>query len=456
MKEIIHLLHTNDIHSHLERWPKIRRWLNDTKRLYTEEKETVFTFDVGDFLDRVHPLTEATDGLANVELMNQVHYDAVTIGNNEGITNSKQVLNDLYKEANFPVVLSNLKDLDTHDYPVWSKPYIITKTKENTKIGVFGLTAPMELSYYPFGWKVIDPYISAQEMVEELREKVDVIVLLSHLGIIDDKKMAQRYPEIDVILGSHTHHLLPEGLMENGVLLCAAGRFGEHVGDVTLELTDSIITKKSAKTTSSDSLWADSHDKQESEEFYRYGNFLLEEKSVANLGDALDKETTLIIATLEAMKEASGCDVAMVNSGLFLTDIGPGLVNEKQLHTSLPHPMNLIKVTLKGKEMIRLAKEVVKNRDFLRRFPIIGMKFRGKYFGEVWYDGFNYDETTNEGFWLNEQIEDEAEYSFVTVDHIAFVPFFPTIEIAGKIEILGPSFLRNHLATYLSKLNIKR
>jgi 5''-nucleotidase/2'',3''-cyclic phosphodiesterase and related esterases len=51
----------------------------------------------------VHPLTEATDGQAITELLNEGLYDGVTIGNNEGITNSKDELNNLYNAANFPV-----------------------------------------------------------------------------------------------------------------------------------------------------------------------------------------------------------------------------------------------------------------------------------------------------------------------------------------------------------------
>lgn len=453
MKEIIHLLHTNDIHSHLERWPKIRRWLNEETKNYENQGSNVFRFDVGDFLDRVHSLTEATDGIANVNLMNQVYYDAVTIGNNEGITNSKRVLNHLYKQANFPIVLSNLKDKLTHDYPTWAKPYTIVETTQKVKIGVFGLTAPMVLSYSPFGWDVVDPFVAAKQMIDELSEKVDIIILLSHLGIMDDKKMANEYPQIDIILGAHTHHLLPKGLIENGVLLCAAGKFGEYVGDVSIECHNGKIMKKTAKTIDINLLSQEISDINEITSYKNQGDQLLESRHVGNVTGKLNKRDSLIKIALKAMEKSSGCDVAMVNSGLFLTDLGPGEIDEKDLHDCLPHPMNLIKVTLQGKDLIRLAKEVVKNRDFLLKFPIIGMKFRGKYFGEVWYDGFNYNEKTHEGFWLGKPIEMDRFYSFVTVDHLAFIPFFPTIEIAGEIEILGPSFLRNSVAMYLNKQN---
>ncbi|WP_369403981.1 hypothetical protein [Secundilactobacillus silagei] len=62
-------------------------------------------------MDRAHPLTEATNGQSNVTLMNQIHYDGVTIGNNEGLGNSKKQLNHLYDQANFDVILGNLLNL---------------------------------------------------------------------------------------------------------------------------------------------------------------------------------------------------------------------------------------------------------------------------------------------------------------------------------------------------------
>lgn len=41
-------------------------------------------------MDRWHPLSEATNGQENILLMNEVGYDAATIGNNEGVGNSKK------------------------------------------------------------------------------------------------------------------------------------------------------------------------------------------------------------------------------------------------------------------------------------------------------------------------------------------------------------------------------
>ncbi|MGO2927424.1 MAG: bifunctional metallophosphatase/5'-nucleotidase, partial [Leuconostoc citreum] len=90
--ETIHLLHTNDMHSHIENWPRILRFLLQKKQAYQQS----YTFDIGDAIDRLNPLTDATMGQANVQLMNGVHYDGVTIGNNEGLVLSHDAMNHLY------------------------------------------------------------------------------------------------------------------------------------------------------------------------------------------------------------------------------------------------------------------------------------------------------------------------------------------------------------------------
>lgn len=140
----------------------------------------------------------------------------------------------------------------------------------------------------------------------------------------------------------------------------------------------------------------------------------------------------------------------MLNSGLFLTGLPAGLINQDQLHTALPHPMHLLNVTLKGSDLIRLVLEIEKNRAFLRNYPIRGMGFRGKIFGQVVYSGISYDSVNHQVHWLNQPIDNERRYTFTTVDHFMFVPFFPTIEIAGENEFLFPEFIRSVVGEYLN------
>ncbi|MGY3766451.1 bifunctional metallophosphatase/5'-nucleotidase [Vagococcus vulneris] len=454
----IRFIHTNDIHSHFENWPRIRRFIKQQQKDAVQKGVDHITLDIGDFMDRQHPLTDYTNGQANVRLMNQVDYDAVTIGNNEGITNSHAQLNDLYNKSNFDVVLSNLKDKEINDTPKWAVTHKIITTKNGIKIGIMGLTAPMTLTYEPFGWQVLDVDVMlAKELTELKEEQVDCIVLLSHLGLPVDKHIADGFPSIDIIFGSHTHHLLENGLMRNGVLLAAAGRFGEYIGIVETVLDDNTNTviNKIASVTKTEDLPMQKSDSFEIRELEMLGLNGLKNQVITVLKRPLLREdSSLISLTADAMRSEGETAISFINSGLFLTDLLVGNLTALDLHQCLPHPMNLINVKLKGNELIRLVLEIEKNRDFLRNFPIVGMKFRGKVFGEMWYHGLKYDTLTKKVIFPDGSfVKADRFYTVTTVDHLLFLPFFPTLELAGETTLLGPKFLRNVLGDYLKKIN---
>lgn len=454
MEQIV-LLHTNDLHSHLENWPKIRRFLQQRKQEYQDKGATVITVDLGDFSDRWHPLTEATNGKANIRLMNTAGYDAATIGNNEGVGNAKKDLDQLYTEAEFPVIVGNLFDQKTLAVPSWAQQYKLIETSQGTKIGLIAFTAPFPLTYSPNGWDIREPLELLPDLINFLRPQVNVLVLLSHLGIESDFVIANDLPEIDVILGAHTHHLFPDGKLRGNVQLAAAGKYGRYVGEVLLEVAeDKRIATTSAHAYPTEEMLALPEDEAEISGYLLEGHALLQAKKIARLPHDLTltvaDDWSMIQMTLEAVKEKAATQVAILNSGLFLEKVPRGIVNHDQLHTSLPHPMHLIRVSLTGSDMIRLVLEMEKNRGFLSVFPIVGMGFRGKIFGQIVYSGIQYDAINHQVLWLGKPIDPAKEYTFATVDHFMFVPFFPTIEIAGRYEFLFPEFIRQVLGTYLS------
>lgn len=453
MEEIV-LFHTNDLHSHFENWPKIRRLVKAKRSLYQKEGKTVVTIDLGDFSDRCHPLTEATDGRANVAIMNTLAYDLVTIGNNEGIGNSKKQLEHLYDQATFEVVLANLEDPKTQTLPDFCQAYKIMTTKEGTKLGFIGLTAPFPLTYNPNGWTIKQVEAVLPQLITEVAPQCDVLILLSHLGIDTDFMIAANYPEIQVILGSHTHHLFKDGEKINHVQLAAAGKYGQYIGEVHLFVdADTKQVTSYAKTIETASLEEQVTDAKEIAGYLTEGHRLLQAQQIAQIPETLSTDLrqphAFITVALKALKEAGQTEAAVLNNGLFLADLPEGIINADQLHEALPHPMHLIKVTLKGSDMSRLIREMEKSHQFLRKFPIRGMGFRGKIFGELCYDGIRFERNSQTVFWQGKPIQPEQKYTLTTVDHFQFVPFFPTIELVGEVEFLFPDVLRTVVANYL-------
>ncbi|KRM74686.1 bifunctional metallophosphatase/5'-nucleotidase [Secundilactobacillus collinoides] len=453
--EKITILHTNDLHSHLENWPQIRRYLSEEKERYQAAGHTVLTFDIGDAMDREHALTEATDGTANIRLMNTIHYDGVTIGNNEGLGNTKDQLNHLYDEANFDVILGNLLTAPNKTQPKWAVPAKLIETAAHTRILVLGLTAPYTLTYPLVGWQPISVERMLPRLLAQYAGQYDDVVLLSHLGIDVDRMIAKRYPEVNVIIGAHTHHLLVHGELVNQSLLAAAGKWGQYIGTIQLQLENHHIVAKEASVVKTDTLQRATTDRDEINGYIAEGEHLLSQRKIATLPVAMDHSweghSRLTSEGLAALEDYAQTDAAIINGGLFMTDLPAGEVTANDFHNLLPHAMHAMRVTLNGYDLWRLIREMEKNRVFLSRFPIKGMGFRGKVFGSINYSGISYDEHDQQVLFRGEVLSPVRHYTIAMPDHYLFIPFFPTISIVGQNEIMYGKLLRNVLSDYLAK-----
>jgi len=454
--ERITILHTNDLHSHFENWPRIRRYLATTRQQAEQAGDTVYTFDLGDHIDRVHPVSEATVGQKNIELMNQIGYDAATIGNNEGLGFMRPQLDHLYDHANFPVILGNILTGDTHEQPSWAIDHKIFTTAAGTRVLVLGLTAPYHLTYPLAGWWPIAVNPALTKLLHTYAGQFDVCVLLSHLGLDVDRQIAKRFPEVTVIIGSHTHHLLVHGEQDNHSLLAAAGKWGRYVGRITLDLDEKHqVQRAQAGVVETAKLPEKPADAAEIGQLADLGKAILSEQRVANLPVAMEADPVgqprLVREGLHAVAEYAGTQAAILNAGLFLHDLPRGVVNQNQLHELLPHNIHVMTITLSGYDLWRLIQEFELARLFLRYFPQKGMGFRGKIFGEINYLGIAYDAVTHEVTWRGEPLSPTKQYTIAGLDHYLFIPFFPTISIVGQNKILYKDLLREVFAQYLGK-----
>lgn len=218
----LEILHTNDTHSCIL---PLNPNLSDTllagrggflRRIAMIEQERkknpdLLLFDSGDF-SQGSPFYTLFKGDVEVELMNRMGYDAVTIGNHEfdfGLDNMARI----FRAAKFPVVCSNYDFTGTPLQGI-VKPYVIIK-RGGLRIGVFGICPPMDGLVDAAkceGVKYLDPIKTADDVARMLKhdKKCDLVVCLSHLGWIvnqnvDDHKMVRGNHDIDVVLGGHSH-----------------------------------------------------------------------------------------------------------------------------------------------------------------------------------------------------------------------------------------------------------
>lgn len=454
MIEKIHIIHTNDLHSHFENFPRIERFVKNQRQQDAQNDTQTLVFDIGDASDRVNPLTEATMAEANVQWMNKIHYDGATIGNSEGLYYGHKELENMYNDANFDVILDNLYETNGDLAHFAQKQKIIT-TDEGTKIGIIGLTAPYKLTYPLMDWDIRFMADVLPDLIKEIRPKVDILIMLSHLGISKDRYMAEHYPEIDIIMGGHTHHLLIKGEKDNHTLLTAAEKFGHYIGNIELEIQDHKIKSEKAEAIKTDTLPELPSDQAEIAKYNEKGHALLKAQKIADLPFALSKEVkaphTAMNEMFAAMESVTGAPVAMLSSGLFLKDLHAGVLTEDDLHDQLPHAIHLMKTTLKGREFWRLIMEAEKNRGFLRNFHQKGMGFRGKIFGKIIYDGIEIVPGTRRVLYRGKDLDPNQNYEIALLDHYLFIPYFPTLQIMGDNKLYYPDFLRTVLGKYLAK-----
>jgi len=258
------ILHTNDIHSELTphrsavnghperenhavggvaRLATAMKEIRENKR---KEGEPLLLFDVGDFLGGAPFAWLALDGRASeLTIMQEMRYDAVTIGNHE-YDYGPDALGQYLLRAGYPdahqktlVLASNTEAPATG--PLGAQGLYrktgMFKLGNGLKVGVLGLIGKEAILMMgeTEGMRFLDQHETARRMVEELKEQgADVIVALSHCGLAEDRELARKVLGIDIVIGGHCHTTLFEPMLLGSTIVVQAGRFGEYLGQLEL------------------------------------------------------------------------------------------------------------------------------------------------------------------------------------------------------------------------------
>lgn len=217
----LYILHTNDMHSRIEPFAS---YFPDTllagkagvvrraALIKQERKEhaDLLLFDCGDF-SQGSPYYNLFKGEVEVKLMNEMRYDAGTIGNHEfdfGLENMAR----LFKMANYPIVCANY-DVRGTILEGLVKEYVVIE-RNGIRIGVLGLGAKLDglVAHASYGdVKFEDPVSEGQRIADLLKtkERCDLVICLSHLGWegepYSDVELIENTRNIDIVLGGHSH-----------------------------------------------------------------------------------------------------------------------------------------------------------------------------------------------------------------------------------------------------------
>jgi 5'-nucleotidase len=204
-----------------------------------------------------------------LQVMSRMGYDATTFGNHEfdlGPDGLGEAIGVASKAGRIPAVLSSNTDFTASD-PTLDKLRQLSKAglirrylvieRGGVRFGLFGVLGK-EAQFYTGGAgavKFLDPVESAKEVVRLLREteKVDVVIALSHSGVQKDKdgkfrtgedvKLPEAVPGIDVVIGGHSHTVLPEPIIVNGrTPVVQTGKEGKNVGELVISIDGAKLT----------------------------------------------------------------------------------------------------------------------------------------------------------------------------------------------------------------------
>ncbi len=254
-EKTISILHTNDVHSHIEVFPdKHAKYPNlggvarraSLIESVRQENPNTLLFDAGDIFQGT-PYFNYFGGEIEFKMMSKLGYDAATIGNHD-FDNGIAGLEKQLPHASFDFLIGNY-DFRNTLLDGRTKPYKIFY-KDGIKIGVFGIGIELEGLVDPENYKetkYLDPIEISQDMSDLLKnqEKCDLVICLSHLGYyyknhpnhISDLVLAKNSKNIDLIIGGHSHTFLKKptvtrNLDDKNMLVNQVGCWGVNVGRI--------------------------------------------------------------------------------------------------------------------------------------------------------------------------------------------------------------------------------
>jgi len=332
----LNIIQINDVHGYMDLhqelfWQGSKATFRQTggyARLATlvheirvENPDNVLFFDNGDTLHGTFPVVQ-TKGEILIPLLNQLNLDAMTV--HWEFAYSPNVLTEIAGKLNYPILAANIYHKENGKY--FFKPYIV-KNINGLKIGILGLASNIVDKTMPASYSEGLTFTNGRDelpkLVEHLRsdERVDLIVLISHLGFPQDVKLLSEVQGINICLSGHTHNRLYKPVLQVETIIVQSGCHGSflthleievenqkiinvhhRLHEITQEIKPDLIIDEMVKTS------LKPYEKELSQ-------IVGETSSILHRGTSL--ESTMDNFLLKSLIEATGAQIAFSNGKLF-------------------------------------------------------------------------------------------------------------------------------------------
>lgn len=391
------ILHTNDIHGRAWPFPKENGQLeggyaaqssliSKIRREAESENAAFLLLSAGDVNTGV-PESDFSEAKPDFDSMQSIGYDAMAVGNHD----LDHGLGLLLKQASwvkFPFLAANLKSTQTKK-PVFPSSFQLVR--QGIQFGVLGLTTDdlprLILSQHSQNILVEDSIKTAKEEVDRLKKGgSQILIALSHLGLSetglslhrfilnDDQKLAHEVPELNLIVGGHSHTFLEKGLQEGKTLIVQAGYRGNYLGRVDLvwDKEQKVVVSGKAQLIKVDPQEGEDSDLKSRLEPYRakyedeLGLVVFETKHpiVGQRNQSGTLEIPLGNLICDALKTETGTDLAFFNSGGLRSSLPAGPVKKRDLLEAFPFKNQVSTGVFSGEEVISLLNDGLRGGNY--------------------------------------------------------------------------------------------
>ncbi len=364
----ITILHWNDFHSANLPWVPTN---------HNPEKHTVGGYALFDaYLDslqavypeaiRVHagddfqgsPVCAVSRGLSQIEILNAVKPDFFTIGNHEFDYSWRHLDSLRLHAADFQMYAANLVNAENGECAV--PQYRIFRQK-GYRFALIGVTHPqldfLTLPQNLEGVQVEDPVLTVRNLIGRLKKNgISSFIVISHIGIDGDRDLARAVPEIDLIIGGHSHTYLREAEQVNGVWIVQADDNGRYVGLTRFHMEKGEITSLemdyvetvAGKLEPSPDVEAIVM-KYESELAEQLDRVIGELKTPWVQGRG---ESNIGNWIADAFRETAGTDIAIMNNGGIRKNLAAGEIRVRDIWEIAPFGNTLVTFEWTGQELL--------------------------------------------------------------------------------------------------------
>ena len=229
---------STDIHGKIDPLPKAAAYVKAARA----QGGKVFFVDAGDDFSG-NPVCDLNKGVPVIQILNAMGTDVLAAGNHN-FDYGPALTQDRRNESSFPWLGANISVTDPSLTPIQPfEPYKIFQNSLGQRIAFLAVTEtpPSTGAKNTVGLTFVDPLATAAQLVPELRDQVNVLVVVSHNGLDFDERLAAAVPGIDLILGGHSHTYLNEPAVVHGVPIIQAG-------SDALNLTDLLVTREDPRS----------------------------------------------------------------------------------------------------------------------------------------------------------------------------------------------------------------